>query len=104
MRPANASARDVGRGLRGENESGPRSGPALLRYALNRRDVCSLHAFGAALRFEADLLAFSEALEAVAANFGEVREQVVTAVIRGDEAEALCIVEPLDGTGIHKNP
>jgi hypothetical protein len=33
-----------------------------------------------------------------------VREQVVTAVIRGDEAEALCIVEPLDGTGIHKNP
>jgi hypothetical protein len=73
-------------------------------YALNRRDVCSLHAFGAALRFEADLLAFSEALEAIAANFGEVREKVVAAVIRGDEAEALCVVKPLYSTGIHTNP
>jgi hypothetical protein len=32
-----------------------------------------------------------------------MREEVVTALIRGDEAEALAVVEPLDGTGIHEN-
>jgi hypothetical protein len=33
-----------------------------------------------------------------------VREKVVAAVIRGDEAEALCVVKPLYSTGIHTNP
>jgi hypothetical protein len=30
-----------------------------------------------------------------------MREKVVTALIRGDEAKAFAVVEPLDGTGIH---
>jgi hypothetical protein len=31
-----------------------------------------------------------------------VREQVVAALVRGDEAKAFAVVEPLNGTGIHE--
>ncbi|GAB2924304.1 hypothetical protein GCM10027093_74710 [Paraburkholderia jirisanensis] len=30
-------------------------------------------------------------------------EQVVAALVRGNEAKTLAVVEPLDGTGIHEN-
>jgi hypothetical protein len=50
-------------------------------HALNRRNVCCLQAFGTTFRFVADLLAFGERLEPFAANFGEVCEQVIPAVI-----------------------
>ena len=49
----------------------------------------------------ADLLAFGQGLEAVAGDFGEVSEQIVTACVRSDEAKALSVVEPFNGTGLH---
>ena len=67
---------------------------------LQRLDVSRLQTLRALLRFEAHLLVFSQRLEAVAADFREMREQVVAALVRGDEAKALAVVEPLNGTGI----
>src|SRR5690606_32651516 len=49
--------------------------------------------------FELDALAFGQGLEAAALNLAEVGEQVLTAGIRGNEAEALFFVEPLDDAG-----
>src|SRR3546814_3203768 len=48
---------------------------------------------------ERDLLAFLQRLEAAALDRAEMDEQVLAA-FRGDEAEALGVVEPLDGTGL----
>ncbi|CAM2156134.1 hypothetical protein PT2222_370008 [Paraburkholderia tropica] len=56
----------------------------------------------ALLGFEAHLLVFSERLEAVGLDLGEVSEQVVATLVRGDEAKALAVVEPLNGTGFHE--
>ena len=68
-------------------------------------DVDGAH-FAAVLRVgldvEGDLLALLQRLEAVALDGGEVDENVVAAVIVGDEAEALGFVEPFDSTVIHK--
>jgi len=69
---------------------------------LQRRDVSRLQTLRALLRFEAHLLIFSQRLEAVAPDFGEVSEQVVAAFVRGNEAKALAVVKPLNGTGIHE--
>jgi ATP:corrinoid adenosyltransferase len=60
-----------------------------------------LQAFGATLHFELDLLAFLERLEAAHLDRGVMREQVFTALGRGNEAEAFGVVEPLYGTGCH---
>src|SRR6266513_4768077 len=68
---------------------------------LERLDVRRLQAFGAALHFELDLLAFLQRLEAVHLDRGVMREQIFAAFSRGDEAEAFGVVEPLDGTGRH---
>jgi hypothetical protein len=55
----------------------------------------------AAGHVELDLLVLGERLEAGAGDAGVVHEHVaVTAVLR-DEAEALGLVEPLDGSGCH---
>ena len=70
---------------------------------LQRLDIGRLQTLRALLRFEADALIFSQRLEAVAREFLEVGKEVVAAVVRGDEAKAFAVVEPLDGTGIHKN-
>jgi len=43
-----------------------------------------------------DCIAFIERTEAVALDIGEVAEQVLAALIRGDKAEALFAVEPLN--------
>src|SRR6185436_4192310 len=64
-------------------------------------DVRRLLALRAGGDFEADLLAFLEGLEALHVDRGEVREQIVAAVIRSDEAVALRVVEPLDGASCH---
>src|SRR3546814_13890062 len=48
---------------------------------------------------ERDLLAFLQRLEAASLDRAEMDEQVLAA-FRGDEAEALGVVEPLDGTGL----
>ena|SRR6476660_6976554 len=71
---------------------------------LQRRDVRRLQALRALLGFEADLLVLSERLETFRADFREMREKVVAAVVGRDEAEALAVVEPLDDTGIHEIP
>src|SRR5690606_32553096 len=67
---------------------------------LQRADVGRLQALRAGLDFEFHALVFSQALETLALDFGEVGEQVVAAAFRSDEAEALGVVEPLDGTGL----
>src|SRR5690554_913221 len=64
-------------------------------------DVGSLEAFLALGDVEGNLLAVLQGLEAVSLDLGEVSEQVVTVVVRRDEAEALGVVEPLDSTGSH---
>jgi len=60
----------------------------------------SLQALLALRHFEFDALVFLQRLEAVALDLAEMREQVVTARVRGDEAEALAFVEPFDGAGL----
>ncbi|CAD5263280.1 conserved hypothetical protein [Halomonas sp. 59] len=42
-----------------------------------------------------------QGLEAFSLNFGEVGEQIVSAVIRRDEAEAFSVVEPLNSASCH---
>src|SRR5438132_413969 len=79
----------------------PRHWAAVLlagKNSLERTDLRRLHALGALLRDELDLLAFLEGAEARALDFLEVGEEVGTAVSGGDEAEALGVVEPLHGT------
>src|SRR5581483_4036735 len=61
-------------------------------------DLIGLQALRALGRHEADLLAFLQRLEAGALDRAEMHEQVVTAFL-ADEAEALGIVEPFDGSG-----
>jgi hypothetical protein len=68
---------------------------------LQRLDVRRLQALGTTLHFELDLLAFLEGLEAAHLDRGVMREQVFTALGRGNEAEAFRVVEPLYGTGCH---
>src|SRR5215210_4228187 len=46
--------------------------------------------------------ALDERLEALAGDVAVVDEQVLCAFIRGDEAVALAVVEPLDGSVSHK--
>ena len=52
---------------------------------------------------EAHLLAFLQALEAITRDRAEMHEHV-RAVVAADEAEALGIVEPLDGTDLTRTP
>src|SRR3984885_8371084 len=55
------------------------------------------------LRFERKLLAFIERTHAGAFDGADMDEHVVAAVIRLNEAEALCRVEPLNCSGSHFN-
>lgn len=48
-----------------------------------------------------DLLALLERAESSTFNGGDVDENVLVAILRLNEAVALLLVEPLDGTGIH---
>jgi hypothetical protein len=66
---------------------------------LHRLDFVSLQALLALHNLEGDLLAFLQGLEAGALDRAEVDEDV-RAAFRGDEAEALGVVEPLDGTSL----
>jgi len=61
-------------------------------------DIGRLIALGAGRLVVRHFLVFLERLEAVSLDRGEVREQILAAVIRGDEAETLCVVEPLNCT------
>src|SRR5690606_7417747 len=64
-------------------------------------DPRRLLALGPLHDLELDFLSFFQGLEAVHLDRREMREEVFAAFIGRDEAEAFCIVEPLDGTGCH---
>src|SRR5690606_13579747 len=66
---------------------------------LHRLHFVGLQALLALHDLEGDLLAFLQGLEAGALDRAEVDENV-RAAFRGDEAEALGVVEPLDGAGL----
>jgi hypothetical protein len=78
-----------------------RSCAAETRRASDRLDVGRLLALRAAGHLEGDLLAFLERAETLTLDRGEMREEVLAAVVGLDEAESLRIVEPLDRTGSH---
>jgi hypothetical protein len=67
----------------------------MIQNRLDNLNFLSLHAFLAAGSDEGHVLTFFQALEAIALDCFEVNEQVVTG-LRGDEAEAFFIVEPLN--------
>ena len=56
---------------------------------------------GIGLGVVGDLLALSQGTEALGLDGGEVDEHVAAAVVVGDEAEALFVVEPFDSAVIH---
>src|SRR3569623_819174 len=98
------SARDGG-----DKKKSPGS-PGLLIFCLQDRlqnrspiserlDRRCLHPLGAALGFVLNALAFLQGAEAVALDFFEMGEQVLTAIGRRDETAALGIVEPLHRAG-----
>src|SRR5690606_40527096 len=90
---------------RAAHEKGPgcrHPGPSGIVCATSRLDrlhFVSLQALLALHDLEGHLLAFLQRLEAGALDRTEVDEEVLAA-FRGDEAEALGVVEPLDGTGL----
>src|SRR4051812_5852990 len=68
---------------------------------LERGDVDGLRPLVAGLGVVGDLRALSERLEAARVDAGVVDEQVLATLVRRDEAEALVVVEPLNGSGCH---
>src|SRR4051794_21536185 len=77
-----------------------RPGPDVV---LDDPDGRSLRALGALLGLELDVRALGQRLEAVATDRAEMNENVLPAVSRRDEPEALGVVEPLHGSGCHRN-
>src|SRR5688572_20768308 len=67
------------------------------------RDVGGLVALGALGHRELDALVFGQRLEAVALDLAEMGKQVLAAVVGGDEAVALGLVEPLHGAGLDRH-
>jgi hypothetical protein len=72
-----------------------------LKNRLRSLDVGCLLALRTLNDVKGNLLAFFEGLEAAHVNRGEVREQVFAAIIRSNETETLCVVEPLNCTVCH---
>jgi hypothetical protein len=50
---------------------------------------------------KADLLVFLQRFEAFRLNLGEVRKQVLAAVVLRDKSKAFHIAKPIHGTGWH---
>jgi len=72
--------------------------------AISDRDhVGSLRALRAVGDIKAHLLTFGQALEARTGDGAEMYEDIRATVVLGDEAEALGIVEPLDGSSIARH-
>ena len=97
----------TGQGATLEAFAGAKKNPARKRgfshrVCLSSLDVGSLLAFRALRDFELNFLTFFEGLETVHVDCGEVREQVLAAVIWSDEAKAFGIIEPLNCTCCHK--
>src|SRR5690348_10541216 len=68
------------------------------RRRLQRLDLLGLQAFLALGHHEADLLAFLQRLETAAFDRAKMHEHVL-ATFLADEAEALGVIEPFDGSG-----
>src|SRR5215204_224234 len=89
-------------GIRVNKREGPRllrPGPhaaAWIARALDGADVLRLHALLALRRLVGDLLAFFKRLESAATYPAVMHEEVIATLIRGDEAVALLVIEPLD--------
>src|ERR1044071_1385875 len=71
---------------------------AVFRWKSQRDDVRRLQALGALHDVEFNGRAFRKRAEAAALDRRKMNKQIVAA-LAGDEAEALRVVEPLDGTG-----
>src|SRR5688572_2065021 len=69
--------------------------------ALGRADLRSGRALLALRRFEFHGLSFFERLVAVHLDLGVMGEQILAAILRRDESEALRVVEPLHGAFSH---
>src|SRR6476659_1089127 len=71
-----------------------------------RRDGNDVRRLGALLtlaRLELDARTFRQALEAIAGDVAEVHEEILRSLVRGDEAVHIAVVEPLHGSGCHRN-
>src|SRR5437870_4200771 len=68
---------------------------------LDERDVDGLRALVAVLGVVGDPRALGEGAEAVGVDARVVDEEVLAALVRRDEAEALLVAEPLHGSGSH---
>src|SRR5437764_15387060 len=66
-----------------------------------RLDVRGLLALRAGGYVEGDALVFGQRFETLGVDCREVREQVFIAVVRFDEAEAFCVVEPFHRASCH---
>ena len=64
-----------------------------------RHHVGGLGSLGALLQVVGDTLSLGQGLESLHDNGPEVNKDVALAAVLGDEAEALLLVEPLDGAG-----
>src|SRR4051794_15029094 len=68
---------------------------------LDGGDVDRLRALVAGLLFKGDLRALGEGAEAVTLDRAVMHEEILSAVLGGDEPEALVVVEPLYGSRWH---
>src|SRR4051794_2608335 len=79
-----------------------RSGPvAKHEWELREVHVRGVRTLGALLRVVGDLRTLGEGTEAVPLDRREMHEEVLAPVLRRDEAEALLVAEPLDGSDGH---
>src|SRR3954453_8627807 len=85
----------------GESPPPERRGLRREERGLERLDVRRGGPLGTHFGVVADLRALSERLEAVAGDAAVVHEEVLALVVGRDEAEALVVAEPLDGSGCH---
>src|SRR3954469_19145826 len=76
-------------------------GSVLLAGGLDQLDVGCARAFRALLNFVLHLVVLLQRLEAARLDGREVHEKILAAIVRGDEAEALGVVEPLYITCTH---
>ena len=68
---------------------------------LDGSDSYCLGSFGSLLNLELNTLVFLERTMAASLDLGVVDEEVLRAVVRGDEAEALVTVEPFHSSLCH---
>src|SRR5207253_758000 len=78
--------------------------PATSALAFDQDDVRRLQTLGALGGLELDLGTLGQGLKSAARDAREVDEEISAPVGRRDEAVALLVAEPLDGSGCHETP